>query len=245
MARSRDIVAFLDEYLGTDEVPDRYCPNGLQVEGAEQVFSVGFCVDACMATFEQLEDCQLVVVHHGLFWPSVSRVVGPVRRQLEFLLTREVGLYCSHLPLDKHPEVGNNAQLLSHLDLSRQEEFGEVGWFGEGPETSRDRFFEKARELLGEGARLLPFGSPRVGRVAVSSGGGSLGLLSEAVRRGADLMLTGEASHPIYHAAREAGINVLLGGHYATETWGVRALMPVLAERFGVKTRFVDVPTGF
>ncbi|MBI3927274.1 MAG: Nif3-like dinuclear metal center hexameric protein [Armatimonadetes bacterium] len=246
MPRSPEIVAFLDEYLRTREVPDSYCPNGLQVEGEARVSRVGFCVDACMQTFEQLADCQLVVVHHGLFWPSVSRVVGPVREQLRFLLQRGMGLYCSHLPLDKHREVGNNARLLKLLDLEPEEEFGPVGWTGSfGTPVSRDAILDRLAPPLGNSVRLLPFGPETVGKIAVSSGSGSIGMVAEAVRLGAGMFLTGEAGHPIYHAARELGMNVLLGGHYATETWGVRALMPVLEERFGVETRFVDVPTGF
>lgn len=246
MARSAEIVSFLDRLLATGEVTDPYCPNGLQVEGVEEVDRVGVCVDACTQTFEALEDCQLLVVHHGLFWPSLSRVVGPARRQLQFLLTRGIGLYCSHLPLDKHREVGNNAQLLGLLGLTPEQEFGAVGWTGTFPQpVSATEVVERLRPHLGDDLRLLPFGPEQFSTIAVSSGGGSLGMLAQARELGAGLILTGEASHPMYHAAREAATHVLLGGHYATETWGVRALQPVLEQQFGVRTRFVDVPTGF
>lgn len=245
MARSADIVAFLDDYLDTAAVVDRYSSNGLQVEGADEVQRVGFCVDACLETFELLQDCQLLVVHHGLFWPSISSLTGPNRRSFGYLLERNIGLYCSHLPLDLHPEVGNNAQLIEKLGFSRTELFPPVGWFADGPETTAEALQAQVSQLLGVEARLLAFGPPRVSRLAVSSGGASLGMVYQALEAGAQLFLTGEASHPIYHAAKEAGLNVLLGGHYATETWGVKALMPVLQDRFGVDTRFVDVPTGF
>lgn len=244
MSSRKEIVSFLDEYLATTEVPDPYSTNGLQVEGAEQIERIGFCVDACMQTFEQLEDCHMVVVHHGLFWPSIKRVTGPMRRSLAYLLTRDISLYCSHLPLDLHAEVGNNACLIDSLGWTRTERFDQVGWLAEGPARPLAEFEAWGRATLGD-IRLLHFGGDTVARVAVSSGGGSIGMVYNAVSAGADLFITGEASHPIYHAAKEVGLNVLLGGHYATETWGVRALMPVLAERFGVKTRFVDVPTGF
>ena len=245
MAQASDIVAFLDGYLDTVGVSDRYSSNGLQVEGAEQVERVGFCVDACLETFDLLQDCRLLVVHHGLFWPSISSLTGPARRSFGYLIERNIGLYCSHLPLDLHAEVGNNAQLIEKLGWRRGDLFEPVGWFADGPQTTAVALQAKVSQLLGVEARLLAFGPSQVSRMAVSSGGASLGMVYQALEAGAQLFLTGEASHPIYHAAKEAGLNVLLGGHYATETWGVKALMPVLEDRFGVSTRFVDVPTGF
>lgn len=245
MARTFEIVRYLDDLLRIKEFKD-HTANGLQVEGSPEVSRVGFAVDACLWAFEALEDCQMIVVHHGLWWPSVDRLAGADHRRVRALLKGDVNLYVSHLPLDRHPQVGNNAQLLQRLELTADEEFGDVGWLGEYPAgVPRDEFVGRVRALLGDGVRVLPFGRERVARIAVCSGGGGLSFMNKAVAMGADLYLTGEASHPIYHAAREAGMNVVLGGHYATETWGVRALMPLLEEGFGVETRFADHPTGF
>lgn len=239
------IAAWLDDLLRIGEFQD-HTANGLQVEGRRPVERVGFAVDACLAAFEGLADCQLVVTHHGLFWPSVERIAGVDRDRLAFLLSRDIGLYVAHLPLDRHPQVGNNALLLEGLGLRPEEEFGKVGWLGEYPEPRKRADFHHQVEGLLEGpVRLLDFGPPEVSRIAVCSGGGGLEYLRHALDLGADAYLTGEAPHGIYHAAREAGMNVLLGGHYATETWGVRALMPRLEEAFGVDTRFFDHPTGF
>jgi len=239
------IVDYLDELLATRLVPDKYCSNGLQVEGRGPVERVGFCVDACQQTFELLSDCQLVVVHHGLFWPSFSSVTGPLYRSLRYLLERGMALYCSHLPLDYHRELGNNAQLLKLLGLAPEEAFAPVGWTARLAEpTSAQALAAQLETALGR-VRLLEFGPDQVTRLAVSSGQASTGMIAQARQLGCDLLLTGEASHPTYHAAREAGLHVILGGHYATETWGVRALMPELERQFGVATRFVDVPTGF
>ncbi|MEW6278787.1 MAG: Nif3-like dinuclear metal center hexameric protein [Candidatus Eremiobacterota bacterium] len=246
MARADEMVAYLEDLLRHREIPDRYCPSGLQVEGVAEVRSVGFAVDACMESFRQLEDCQMILVHHGLFWPSVGRVTGSIRERLAFLLSRGIGLFASHLPLDKHPNLGNNAQILKRLGLEAREEFGEVGWLGEFDRAlPRDEVQGRIARVLGGPVRLLAFGPVEVLRLGVSSGMGSFDLLGAAASRGADLILTGEASHPMYHAAREAGANVALGGHYATETWGLKALMPLLEDTFGVTTRFVDIPTGF
>ena len=244
-AATFEVVRYLDDLLRKAEFQD-FTANGLQVEGAGEISRVGMAVDACMATFEALQDCQMIVVHHGLWWPSVDRMVGPDRRRLAFLLERDINLYVSHLPLDRHPQLGNNACLLKGLGLEPSQEFAEVGWMGEAPEPlDLVELVTRLEGFLEGPVRTLAFGSRRVSRIAVCSGSGSVSHLNKARESGADVYLTGEASHPIYHAACEARMNVLLGGHYATETWGVRALMPRLEEAFGLETRFADHPTGF
>jgi dinuclear metal center YbgI/SA1388 family protein len=245
MVKRDKIVGFLDHVLKLDEVDDPYCPNGLQVEGTDVVQKIGFAVDACMQTFEALSDCQMIITHHGLFWPSIKRVKGPMRKSLGFLLEHNINLYPVHLPLDVHAEYGNNVQLIRALGWQSEERFDAVGWTAVGQTTTRDEVVAKLESTLGSKVRLLPFGEDAVNRLAVSSGGGSIGLLHSSKRAGADLLITGEATHPIYHAAKELGINLVLAGHYATETWGVKSLMPLLEREFGVETRFVDFPTEF
>lgn len=247
MASRRDIVEFLDRELETHEVPDPYCPNGLQVEGGDTVERIGLAVDACQQTFEALSDCQMIITHHGLFWPSIKRVTGAVRRSLGLLIERNISLYSVHLPLDVHAQYGNNVQLLRRLGWEPSERFDQVGWVADAEDraSTGEHVARDLEAVLGSTVRLLAFGPPEVKRLALSSGGGSIGLLHSAREAGADLLITGEASHPIYHAAREMGLNLILAGHYQTETWGVRALGPLLEQRFGVSTRFVDFPTGF
>lgn len=241
------IVSFLDDFLENDSVVDKYSPNGLQVEGSERVEKVGFCVDAALQTFQQLEDCQMIIVHHGLFWPSFKRVDGVLKKQLSWLLSRDISLYASHLPLDVHRGVGNNIQLINKLNWELEEEqtVGPVGYLARCPEQSPKEILQEVEALTDEPARLLDFGLESVDKVAVSSGAAGPELLLEAKKRGAQMLLTGESSHPIYHAAQQEGMNVILAGHYATETWGVKALMPCLEEKFGLSTTFVDCRTGF
>jgi len=240
-----EVVRYLDDLMRKNEFKD-YTHNGLQVEGAREISKVGVAVDACMASFEDLADCGLILVHHGLWWPSIDHITAADRRRLAFLLGRDINLYVSHLPLDRHPQVGNNACLLRGLGLEPSREFGEVGWVGEFAEPiSREELVLKAQVLLEGSVRTLDFGPPQISTLAVCSGSGGVGDMQRARELGADAYLTGEASHPIYHAAREAGMNVLLGGHYATETLGVRALCPLLEEAFGLETRFAAHPTGF
>jgi dinuclear metal center YbgI/SA1388 family protein len=245
LAHRDDIVKFLDQVLEIHDVKDPYCSNGLQVEGTEFVERIGFAVDACQETFKALADCQMIVTHHGLFWPSIKNIRGAMRQSLGFLIEGNINLYPVHLPLDVHAEFGNNVQLIRALGWQVEERFDQVGWTATGMDTSPQDISSNIQSVLNSPVRLLNFGHPSVRRVAVSSGGGSIGLLHSAVSAGADLLVTGEASHPVYHAAKELELNVILAGHYATETWGVRALMPLLEREFGVETKFVDIPTDF
>lgn len=245
MADRDDIVDFLDQVLEVQTVVDPYCPNGLQVEGRNEVQTVGFAVDACLQSFQALKDCEMIITHHGLFWPSIKSVRGPMRRSLGFLIKHDINLYPVHLPLDVHAEYGNNVQLIRAIGWQPEERFDKVGWTAEGKNTTREEVAVELEHALGSPVRLLPFGEAEINRIAVSSGGGSIALLHSALEAGADLVITGEASHPIYHAAKELEINLILAGHYATETWGVRSLMPLLEREFQVATKFVDFPTHF
>lgn len=243
MAKLSEIVAFLDERLDTRNVPEPYGTNGLQVEASLEVSRVGFAVDACLESFGMLHDCQLVVVHHGLFWPKISRVTGTMAATIGQLFRQGTSLYASHLPLDVHPELGNNAQILQQLGFERGPLFAPVGYLADVDLTLAE-LHSRLESRIGP-ARLLPFGSERVTRIAVSSGQASVGMVDQAVSSGAQVLITGEAGHPIYHAAQQAGLSIMLAGHYQTEIWGVKALMPELENRFAVQTRFVDIPTGF
>jgi dinuclear metal center YbgI/SA1388 family protein len=243
MAKLAEVVAYLDRRLDTRNVPEPYGTNGLQVEASQEVTRVGFAVDACLQTFGLLHDCQLIVVHHGLFWPKVSRVTGVMAQSIGQLFRQGTSLYASHLPLDVHAELGNNAQILQQLGFARGELFPPVGYLAD-VDLSLAELHGLVESRIGP-ARLLDFGPSRVSRVAVSSGQASVGMVDQAVNAGAQVMITGEAGHPIYHAALQAGLSIMLAGHYQTEVWGVKALMPELEKEFQVQTRFVDIPTGF
>lgn len=244
MAELHALVRYLDALLNTAGVTEPYGTNGLQVEASTEVRQVGFAVDASEQTFAELSDCQLIVVHHGLFWPKIGRVTGVMARLIGSLFARGCSLYASHLPLDVHERLGNNAQIIETLGLARGELFPPVGYLAEVSAALPD-FVASVRACIWENARVLDFGPGQLTRVAVSSGQASVSMVDQAVAAGAQALLTGEAGHPIYHAARHAGLNVILAGHYQTEVFGVRALMPVLEKEFGVQTRFVDIPTGF
>ena len=245
------IVAHLDGLLHAEPMND-VALNGLQIGGDREVARVGFAVDARLATFRAAAKagCGLLIVHHGLFWGGAFPWTGAEYERVAFLVEHGLALYGSHLPLDAHPVLGNNAQLLQALGVAPRERFGDyrglaVGWWGDldAPEP-RGALMDRIRKVLGGPADLLAFGAPEVRRVAVLSGGGGAPDVLSALRAGADLMLTGEASHQLHALAEDWGANLAFGGHYATEAFGVQAVGRRLAEDLGLETVFLPCPTG-
>ena len=244
------IVRFLDEYLDTDRFPDYpNALNGLQVEGPERVRRFAVAVDASERTIKAVGGwADLLIVHHGIFWSGLRPLTGPYFRRVKLLIESGTALYSSHLPLDGHPEVGNAVVLARRLGLGSLEPFGEyedvhIGCRGTTEPTPLSEIADMLSALTGNLVRTLSGGPETVTAVAVATGGGA-GWLHEAAALGLDVLITGEATHHHAIEAAEAGVGVLLGGHYATETWGVKAVGDLLENRFGIEGRFVDSPTG-
>lgn len=244
----RELVQFLDAYLGIADVEDASL-NGLQIQGARDVGRIGLAVDACMEAFTRAHEAGIdfLVVHHGLMWGRQYRLVGMHAARYRLLFAAGMNLYAAHLPLDFHAQVGNNAVLLRLAGVEDTEtvEAGGGAVIAGGTlaePADRAAFLARIEARVGP-ARLLGFGPDVVRRVAVVSGKAA-SLIPAVAACGFDTFLTGEADHSRYHEARELGINVLFAGHYATETVGLRALGTVIEERFGVPAAFVDVPTG-
>lgn len=247
-----DLVRHLDQYLEVARYSDA-SNNGLQVQGAPEVTRVAFAVDACLATFEAAAagGAGLLIVHHGLFWSQHLQLVGPHFARIRTLITSGVGLYASHIPLDAHAEVGNNIQLARMLGLGNIEPWGlykglPIGFIGEYPSPlPLGDVYTRLRDEIGEGNLVQGHGGPNpptAKRVAVCSGFG-VTLIDEALAAGADTLVTGETSHTWYQQVAERQINVIYGGHYNTETVGVKALQKHIAARFGLETFFIDAPT--
>lgn len=242
MATAIEIAEFLDQELDINGIEDN-SSNGLQVENTGEIKKIGFAVDACLETFQQAVEtgCQMVIVHHGLFWNKGKfYLTGTQYSKIKFLLENNLAVYAAHLPLDKHPIYGNNNILAKMLGVKDLQVFAEVGCWGEASLTLSEvkKIMQKAKlQTL-----TLPFGKNKIIKVGICSGYGGDNL-KEAADKKLDLYITGEGSHQNYHQAKEANINVIFGGHYETEVWGVKALMPVLKEKFKVKVEFIDVPT--
>ncbi len=226
--------------------------NGLQVGNTDQdIKKIAFAVDASMASFQRAAEAgaDLLFVHHGLFWGNPVPIKGSLYSRIKFLVDHDLSLYAAHLPLDSHPSMGNNAGLARYLELIEIEPFGEYRGIRIG-------FKGKLRQgkTIGEISKLvcgsqksclstLPFGSREIRSIGIVSGR-LPSAVHEAIREKLDLFITGESSHEIYHDTLEAGINVIFGGHYRTEIWGVKALAEHFNNEDGFETTLVDIPTG-
>ena len=223
--------------------------NGIQVERlGRNVNKAAFAVDACMESFRRAAEAnaQLLFVHHGLFWGRVQVLRGVHYSRLRYLFQADLSLYAVHLPLDAHPELGNNIGIARRLGLGDIEPFGRyrgvpIGCKGRLP--TGGRLADLAALLTSEPLAMLPFGKERIESIGVVSGGDPRAV-SQAIAEDLDLFITGDASHEIYHQAQEAGINVLFAGHYATELYGVKQMSEHAARETGLQVALIDVPTG-
>ncbi len=246
-----EIVEYLNDYLDVANVPDYPGAfNGLQVENSGKVGLVAACTDACQATIDAAANigADLMIVHHGLFWSDgIAPLTGRTFSRIKKLLDSDIAVYSSHLPLDAHPDVGNNAVLARGIGLTDLDRFGEfegclIGYKGD-LDIGRDDLLERIQKLLGPLPRLISGGPTQVRRVGVVTGGAAQ-LIPAARAAGLDTFVTGEGAHHSYFDALELEINVIYAGHYATETLGVKALAAHVAEKFGVRWEFIDNPTG-
>lgn len=245
-----ELVAYLDEFLAVKGTKD-WGENGLQVEGNAEVRRLVFAVDASLAAIQDALafGADMLIAHHGFFWGKPLRIVGAHRRRVKTLLDSGCSLYASHLPLDRHPEVGNNAQLAALLGLSIVGEVGDafgvpVGVVAEPADAlSLDDLVARLRSAIGEPVLVLPGGEHGIRRVGIISGGAA-SEIAAAVAAGCDAYVTGETSHSAYHEATEQGVHVVYGGHYATETVGLKALARHLEARFELPWLFAERPTG-
>ena len=249
MARRDEIIAFCDELLEIAEFDD-YGPNGLQVPGSPEVSSL---VTGVTANLEFLEravagEAQLAIAHHGLFFgDSGGGLTEQLARRLRTALCADLSVAGYHLPLDAHPEIGNNALLCQALGLEPAQPFGEVkgraiGLLATCPERpTPEELGARIASRLGREPLVLDGGPERIERIGVVTGAGA-SVLDEASSLGLDAFLTGEPAEHVLGDAREARLHFFAAGHYATETFGVRRLGETVAERFGIEHEFIDVP---
>lgn len=244
------LLGYLDDLLSPAAFSD-YCPNGLQVPGPDRVETIVTGVSASAELFRRAaaEGADLVIVHHGLFWSGAPLSLTPAAKlRLRLLFEHDMALAAYHLPLDAHREVGNNALLANGLGASAIEPFalhkgmaiGVSARFG-GVGIAAEELVARIRTLTGREPLTFLAGPERVRSIGVVSGAGS-DYLADAVAAGQDAFITGEPAERVMTHAREEGIHFIAAGHYATETFGVRRLGDLLAERFGIRHVFVDVP---
>jgi dinuclear metal center YbgI/SA1388 family protein len=250
MVKVESLLHFLDSLFDPGTFPDYpHALNGLQVQGPEHVSHIGAAVDASERTLLEAAErgVDFLLVHHGLFWGGLGPLTGARQRKVKTLLEAPMALYSLHLPLDAHPVFGNCALLGAALGLSHAGGFAafegaEIGWWGKR-ETDRSRLQDATSNAVAGPVRTIPGGPERISRVGVLTGSGA-SALTEAAGLGLDALVTGEAAHHHFHEAMELGVNLLLAGHYATETFGVKALAEHLSGEFDLPWEFLDLPTG-
>ena len=238
-----ELAGYLDRLLDCGRFRD-YCPNGLQVEGRAGIRRIVCGVSASLTLLQAAlaADADAVLVHHGWFWRGEDGSVTGIRRaRLKALLENDLSLFAYHLPLDAHPEFGNNAQLARRLGWAVEGRFGEqdVGFLGRA-EGSAQEIADRLALELGRLPLLVGDAGRRVERIAWCSGGAQ-GYFEQAIAAGADLYVSGEISEQTTHLAQESGVPFIAAGHHATERYGVQALGAHLAERFGIESRYVEL----
>lgn len=245
-----EIIKYTDEYLRIREIGDwENALNGLQIENSGRVTKIGAAVDASTRALQKAAEnhVDLLLVHHGLFWPGLKPVTGALHRQLKLAFKDDVALYSAHLPLDLHPKVGNNAQLAAALGLRSTspffEEKGQLIGLKARVSISHQQLVRKLEKSLGRKLTAFKFGPKQTRTIGIVTGGAG-GEIYRVAQEKIDTFITGEAPHWAAIAAEELGMNLLLGGHYATETLGVKALAAHLSKRFKLPWQFLDSPTG-
>jgi len=246
----KTIVAHCDKILRTRDIGDYDgAANGLQVENSGAVTRIAAAVDASFATAKLAVAAKsdLLIVHHGLFWSPRQPWTGKNYELLQLLTENNLAIYSSHLPLDAHPKLGNNAQLCVALGLKKLKPFflthGQTIGFKSQTKISRADLAKKLECATGAKPKIIPGGKNICKKIGVVTGGAG-GDLKIAASEGVDTFITGEGPHWTYGVAEELGLNVFYGGHYATETFGVKALAAELSIKFKLPWEFVDHPTG-
>jgi len=244
------IAAFCDRELRIDQFQDwAGAMNGLQVENSGVVTKLAAAVDASSATIRMAIEAgaDLLLVHHGLFWGATAPWTGRRYQQMRDLIGHNLAVYSSHLPLDAHPTLGNNIRLLTALGLKNPKPFfiekGQAIGLQASARIPRAELTRRLQLVLKSEPLLIPGGPEMCGKIGIVTGGAG-DELKKAHSEGVDTFITGEGRHWTYALAEELGLNVLYGGHYATETFGVRALAETLSKKFRLPWVFIDRPTG-
>lgn len=244
------LVQHCDTLLQTATIGDYDgAANGFQLENSGIVTRIAATVDASLATVQLAiaAKADLLIVHHGLFWSPSHPWTGKKYELLRALIENNIAVYSSHLPLDAHPKLGNNARLAAALGLKKMHPFfpshGQPIGLQTTANISRDELTQRLNHATGAKPRLIPGGPKLCRRIGIVTGGAG-GEIKTAAAAGVDTFITGEGPHWTYALAEELGLNVLYGGHYATETFGVKALAAHLSKKFRVPWTFLDHPTG-
>ncbi len=249
MQELNQLIAFMNNYLKIDAIND-YCPNGLQVEGKNEIRKIVSGVSASLELFQNAKNAEadLIIVHHGIFWNNISPVITSYqKKRVKFLLENDINLAAYHLPLDAAKEIGNNALLAKEIGLVNITEFGfnkgfSLGFSGNLSETvSFDVLVNNLNNLLSSNAFYYNYGKKEINSVGIVSGGASQ-FISEAMNKNLDVYITGTVDEYVMHMCKENAMNYISLGHYNSEKLGIKALGELVAKKFDIETQFIDVP---
>src|SRR5438477_12882705 len=250
MASLSEIVVYTDDFLRIREIGDwDNALNGLQIENSGRVTRIGAAVDVSTRVLTEAarKSVDLLIVHHGLFWPGLQPVRRALRRQLQLAFENDIALYSAHLPLDIHPKVGNNAELVVALGLKSAQPFLEEKGQPVGLKVRvsmpRSELVHKLEGALNGPVNFFDFGPKQTRTIGIVTGAAGSEIYRVA-QKNIDTFITCEARPWAAVAAEELGMNLVLGGHYATEVFGVKALATHLSKRFKIPNEFIDCPTG-
>lgn len=245
-----EAVSHLNGFLRVDTVRDYpQALNGLQFENSGSLSRIGAAVDATESTIREAASAgvDFLIVHHGLFWNGAQRATGANYRKIRQLIEADMAIYSAHLPLDVHPQIGNNALLAGSIGLAGGEPFLEIHGQPAGlrfeAEISREVLRDQIERAVGGPVHLAPGGPVLARRIGIVTGGAGAEI-AKAAAEGIDTFITGEGPHWSYTAAEELQVNLFYAGHYATETFGVKALAELLARKLALPWQFIDHPTG-
>lgn len=254
MVNIHKIQIFLKKTLDPNNISD-IAINGIQVENdGNKINKIAFAVDASITSIEQtiLNQCDLLIVHHGFFWGSLQPITGTLKNRIKLLLENNIGLIAYHLPLDMHSQYGNNIMILKKI-LKRSSNYSPFGMYhnnyiGWQTNLKNPMKIEKISgnldiSLNDNNFKYLAFGNKEIKKIAVISGGASQ-CFNEAIKNKIDLYITGDRDHILYHSAKENKINLLFAGHYFTETFGIKTIQKVIEKKFKISTCFLDIPTS-
>jgi dinuclear metal center YbgI/SA1388 family protein len=250
MANLDKIAEYLDRHLNLGQIADwPTAMNGLQLANPGRVTKIAAAVDACAYTINAAIECgaDLLIVHHGLFWSGAQPLTGGNYQKFKAAFSNDLAVYSAHLPLDVHPVLGNNALLCDALGLKKRVPFffekGQFIGFKAEVRLLRSELQARLVQVLGGPVHLCPGGPEQIRSLGVVTGGAG-GEIKKAASEGVDTFITGEAPHWAFTAAEELGVNLFLGGHYATETFGVKALAAHLSRKYRLPWEFIDHPSG-
>jgi len=237
-----EIMNYLEKVFNYKTFTEPYSSNGLQVEGNENVQKIAFAVDATLETMQKAIDnnCQMLIVHHGIFWPSIKSVTGPNKRKIKLILDNGLSLVGMHLPLDRHEKIGNNIEMIKLLGANKVKNEDEGFMIGEFENVKKIteivNILDKELDTI---SKFFDFSNGKVKRFAVCTGAGT-GILNQVIKSNCDLFITGELRYEAHENAKENGISLIASGHYATETLGVKALMAKMQEELDIESVFID-----